>query len=403
MSRILVIGVADPVLSAHQRSLLTGCQVIVGTRRWREMAAGCAARYQDITPLAEALTALRRALPHGSAAVLASGDPLFYGIGSRLLAEFPEADIDFYPALSSIQRACALFRIPWDDATITSLHGRSTAHLPGLLLRPGKQLVLTDATNSPDLIAGRLLDYLAAIGETELAAGIRMLVAEDLGLATEGVFQGTLAEGFRQKFSALNILCLMVPNLPEDPGYRFGLSEEQLRHSRGLITKNEIRAATLHQLRLPASGVLWDVGAGSGSLSIEAARANPDLTVYAVEQKDEELANIKKNIVNFRCFNIVPIAGAAPAALAGLPSPQRVFIGGSGGALPEIVAAVATRLAAGGILVINGVAPKTVEMAPGLLRAQGFTVQTSVVQVSRTDREGHIVNFNPITIMTGSR
>lgn len=403
MSRILVIGVADPVLSTRQRSLLSDCLVIVGARRLREMAAGFAARYEAITPLAEAMAALRCALPHGNVAVLASGDPLFYGIGRRLLAEFPEASIDFFPALSSIQRGCALFRIPWDDATITSLHGRSEAHLPGLLLRPGKHLVLTDGTNSPGRIAAGLLDYLAAIGEDDLPAAIRMLVAEDLGMATERVFRGTLAEGLRQKFSALNLLCLVIPNLPEDPGYSFGLSEEQLHHSRGLITKNEVRAATLHQLRLPASGVLWDIGAGSGSLSIEAARANPGLTVYAVEQKNEELANIKKNIVKFRCFNIVPVAGSAPSALAGLPLPQRVFIGGSGGALPEIVPAVAARLVAGGVLVINGVARKTVETAPGLMRAQGFSVQTSVVQVSRTDPEQHTVNFNPITIMTGNR
>ncbi len=403
MSRIFIIGVADPVLSAHQRRLLSDCQVIVGARRLREMTAGLAARYEDITPLTEALATLRRALPHGNVAVLASGDPLFYGIGRRLLAEFPEENIDIFPALSSIQRGCALFRIPWDDATITSLHGRSEAHLPGLLLRPGKHLVLTDANSSPNTIAGRLLDYLAAIGETELPATIGMLVAEDLGLATERLFRGTLAEGSRQKFSALNLLCLMIPDLPEDPAYRFGLNEEQLHHSRGLITKNEVRAATLHQLRLPASGVLWDIGAGSGSLSIEAARANPGLTVYAVEQKDEELANIKKNIVKFRCFNIVPVAGSAPSALAGLPLPQRVFIGGSGGALPEIVPAVAARLAGGGILVINGVARNTVETAPELLRAQGFTVQTSVIQVTRTGPEGHTVKFNPITIMTGNR
>jgi precorrin-6B C5,15-methyltransferase / cobalt-precorrin-6B C5,C15-methyltransferase len=403
MSRIFIIGVADPIVSARQRSLLEGCQVIVGARRLRELAAGFAARYQDIAPLAEALTTLRRALPHGNVAVLASGDPLFYGIGRRLLAEFPEANIDFHPALSSVQRACALFRIPWDDATITSLHGRSEAHLPGRLLQPGKHLVLTDGTSSPDRIAGRLLDYLAAIGESELPTAIRMLVAEDLGLATERVFRGSLAEGCHQRFSALNILCLIIPNLAGDPAYRFGLREEQLHHSRGLITKNEVRAASLHQLRLPAKGVLWDVGAGSGSLSIEAARANPGLTIYAVEQKDEELANIKKNIVKFRCFNIVPVAGPAPAALAGLPLPQRVFIGGSGGALPEIVPAVAARLAAGGLLVINGVSRNTVETAPGLMRAQGFTVQTSLVQVARTGPEGHTVKFNPITIMTGSR
>lgn len=403
MSKIFVIGIADTLLSVRQQDLLSTCVLIVGAGRYRDLLPDARIRYQDITPLAEAVAALRSTLPTGNVAVLASGDPLFYGIGKRLLAEFPEESIDFFPALSSIQRGCALFRIPWDDAKVTSLHGRSTEHLPGLLLGESKHLLLTDAANSPDRIACRLLDYLALIGAAELTASIRMLVAEDIGLATERVLSGTLAETAQQRFSALNVVCLLVPGDPAAPAYRFGLSEDLLHHSRGLITKNEVRAATLHHLRLPETGVFWDVGAGSGSLSIEAARANPGLTIYAVEQKVEELQNIKNNIVKFRCFNIVPVAGRAPEALAALPDPERIFVGGSSGALPAIVPLAAGRMAKGGILVINGVSEKTVKTAPALMHGHGFTVHTSVVQVSRTSPDGNMRNFNPITIMTGTR
>jgi len=403
MFKIFVIGIAEGLLSTSQEQLLQQCSLIIGAQRFAEMVSGFSDRYVQITPLKEALAALRHALPHGNVAVLASGDPLFFGIGRRLLTEFPEERIDIFPALSSIQRACALFRVPWDDATITSLHGRVAAHLPGLLLGHGKHLVLTDATNSPDRIAGQLLQYLTLIGASELPTSIRILVAEDIGLTSEKVFRGSLAEAGKERFSALNIVCLLIPDCPATPAYRFGLTEDLLHHSRGLITKNEVRAATLHRLCLPDRGVFWDIGAGSGSLSIEAARANPQLTVYAVEQKEEELENIKKNIVKFRCFNIVPVSGRAPEALAGLPDPQRVFIGGSSGALPAIVPAVASRLTEGGILVINGVVDTTVRLAPALMREHGFTVHTSIIQMSRTGPDGNTKQFNPITIMTGTR
>lgn len=403
MFKIFVIGIADSLLSTSHEQLLQQCGLIIGAQRFAEMVTGFSDRYMAITPLQEALAALRSALPHGNVAVLASGDPLFFGIGRRLLGEFPAERINIFPALSSIQRACALFRVPWDDATITSLHGRAAAHLPGLLLSQSKHLVLTDAINSPDRIADQLLHYLILIGETELPHTIKILVAEDISLPSEKVFRGSLAEAAKERFSALNIVCLLIPDCSAAPSCRFGLTEDLLHHSRGLITKNEVRAVTLHRLCLPDSGVFWDIGAGSGSLSIEAARANPHLTIYAIEQKEEELENIKKNIVKFRCFNIVPVFGRAPQALAGLPDPQRVFIGGSSGALPDIIPAVTARLTEGGILVINGVVDKTVQAAPALMQENGFAVHTSIIQVLRTDPDGNTKKFNPITIMMGTR
>jgi precorrin-6Y C5,15-methyltransferase (decarboxylating) len=403
MYKLFILGIADSILSAEQERILAKCSLIVGTNRFMELAAHLPCRCMAITPLTAALDSIRTALQEGNVAVLASGDPLFYGIGRRLLAEFTEDTVQVYPALSSIQRACALFKIPWDDAKITSLHGRNSSHIPGLLLSNEKNLILTDTANSPDRIASQLLDYLRMIGETVLPDTIKMLVAEDLGLESEKLFRGNLQEGSKQRFSALNILCLLVPNSSANSAYRFGLTEDSIQHSRGLITKNEVRAATLHQLQLPAKGVFWDIGAGSGSLSVEAARSNPELTVYAIEHKAEELDNIKNNIVKFRCYNIVPVFGRAPEALVHLPDPNRVFIGGSSGSLPDIVDLIDKRLDSDGRLVINGVIEKTVQVAPELMNRHGFTVTSSVLKITRTEPDGRILDFNPITIMTGTR
>ena len=403
MYRIFVIGIADTHLSSAQERILTQCSLRVGTNRFIAITAHLPGQFMAISPLPAALDSIRIALLQGNVAVLASGDPLFYGIGNRLLAEFAEDIIEFYPALSSIQRASALFKIPWDDAKISSLHGRKSNHLPGLLLPHAKNLILTDKDNSPELIATRLLDYLQRIGDNFLLKTITMLVAENLGLGSEKLFRGTLYEGSRQQFSPLNIVCLLVPNAPNKFSYCFGLSENSIQHSRGLITKNEVRAATLHQLQLPRQGVFWDIGAGSGSLSIEGARLNPELTIYAIEHKQEELENIKNNIVKFGCYNIVPVFGRAPEALTHLPSPDRIFIGGSSGSLPSIVDLADQRLACDGRLVINGVIAKTVLEAPELMNRHGFTVVSSVIKVNRTEPDGRIFEFNPITIMTGTR
>ena len=246
-------------------------------------------------------------------------------------------------------------------------------HIPGLLLKNDKNLILTDSDNSPNRIARLLLDYLQLIGENVLPDMIKMLVAEDLGLESEKLFSGTLLEASKQQFSSSKHLVPAGPRCSQTTGpTSFGLTEDSIQHSRGLITKNEVRAATLHQLQLPTEGVLWDIGAGSGSLSIEAARSNPELTVYAIEHKEEELENIKNNIVKFGCYNIVPVFGRAPEALDHLPNPHRVFIGGSSGSLPDIVALIAKRLESAGRLVINGVIEKTVQAAPELMKKHGF-------------------------------
>lgn len=402
MYKLLVIGVGDISLASGQRELLAGCAAVIGTSRFRQLVAHLNVPYHSITPLGAAIQTMRSGLETGNIAVLTSGDPLFYGLARRLLNEFPVEQVQIFPALSSLQKACALFRLPWDDAVITSLHGRTHPHIPGLLLANGKNLVFTDSTNSPEKIAAQLLDYLQLIGDKELSERIRVLVAEDIGLETEKLFSGSLLEARGLRFSPLNVLCLLVPEQTDNSGCRFGLTEENISHSRGLITKNEVRAATLHRLQLPDAGVLWDVGAGSGSLSVEAARLSPRLTIYAVEHKEEEFDNIKRNIVKFGCHNIIPVFGKAPAALASLPHPDRVFVGGSGGELDKIIARTAGSLTANGRLVINGVIEKTVEAAPRLMQQHGFIVEKSNISVTRTEPDGTTQVFNPITIMAGT-
>lgn len=410
MCKLFVIGVADNTLSPAARDILAGCAHVFATPRLQKIISDLPAKIHNISPVTEAIAKIgkirkTKTQPESNhVAVLASGDSLFYGIGKTLLAEFSAESITFYPAVSSVQQACALFKTHWDDATILSLHGRENQHIPGLVLQHPKCILLTDSKNNPNTICQGILAYLTLIGDEKRAAEITVMVAEDIGLDEQRIFSGRLTDAIRLDFSPLNVLLIISPPASKDnfPA-AFGLTEDDIVHSRGLITKNEVRAATIHQLRLPQTGILWDIGAGSGSISIEAARSHPGLTVFAIEHKKEEIANIKANIRKFGCYNIIPIFGEAPGALKQLSQPDRIFVGGSSGSLPALTEIAGRLLPARGRIVINGVLEKTVKEAPILLERYGFTTTSTTINVTRTDNRKRTVTFNPITITTGSR
>lgn len=405
--RIYLLGVGPHGLDEAQQEVLSRCGCIVGAERHLALVDGVAHERLVITPVKDALAAIRSRLPQMDVAVLSSGDPLFYGIGRTLLKTFGRDCLEIMPALSSMQLAFARFKEPWDDAVFVSLHGRSIEHIPALLLPHAKVFVFTDRERTPGVIAANLLKALAAAGSEDLAAGYSVFVGENLGLPEERIRTGSLTEVAAQRFADLNVMILRRGAAAETAPCRLGLTEDEIDHSRGLITKDEVRAVVLHKLRLPAQGgVLWDIGAGSGSVSLEAARLCPQLTVYAVEQRDAEADNIRRNISRFRAVTISLVQGAAPEALSGLPAPDRVFIGGSGGRLAEIIRAAAARLAAGGRIVVNGVTAATCAAAPRLLYENGLQVAVSEISVKRqvyAAAENEPAVFNPIAVMVGEK
>lgn len=405
MSEIHVIGVEPQGLSQEQMGIVAACGTIVVSRRFRNLIADCDGEIVPIAPVKEALDVIAERVKTGDVAVLASGDPLFFGIGRTLVERFGADTVVIHPVLSAMQLHCARFREPWDDAAFFSLHGRETEDVPALLLQSPKTVVFTDNYSRPDAIARLLLDYCRDIGDDELAAGITVKVGESLGSPDEKLVSGSLAEICNREFADLNIMLLKWPGRRRvGAASVFGLSEADISHSRGLITKSEVRAVALHSLQLPADGVFWDVGAGSGSVSLEAGRFCPQCRVFAVERHSEELANIRRNIRRYRAYNIKVVAGEAPDVLEGLPAPDRVFVGGSGGRLPEIVATVAARLKKQGRIVITAVTRETIELAPRILRESGFFVTSSTVQVTRRDMASGVEKtLNPITIFVGSK
>jgi len=402
MAKIFLIGVPPgDQLDEMARLVAGGCSAVVASDRYRELAAGLCDDVVPMTPIADAFAVLEERLAEVNVAVLASGDPLFFGIGRTLLKRFGPERLQIIPAVSSMQYGCAKFKEMWDDATLLSFHGRKEENIAARIMNHAKVFCFTDRQNSPTAIAQALVDKCREIGDAELLIGYTVWVGENLGQADEKITQGSLLEIASGEFSDLNVMLLKRP--ARQPGKPiFGLQENEISHSRGLITKDEVRAATLHRLRLPGQGVFWDVGSGSGSVAIEAARLNPELMVFAIERQAEELANIRANCKNFGVYNLSIIDGTAPQALAQLPDPDRVFVGGSGGNLAGIIATAAKRLKTNGRLVVNGVIEPTRKAAPELLHKAGLVVSISEITVSRqTYPAGEKTDMNPIAIMVG--
>ncbi|WCN37844.1 precorrin-6y C5,15-methyltransferase (decarboxylating) subunit CbiE [Aneurinibacillus uraniidurans] len=324
--------------------------------------------------------------------VLASGDPLFYGIGSYLAKKLP---VEVYPGLSSVQEAFARMQESWQDCTFLSVHGRSMRGLAQKIDGREKVCVLTDETNSPAVIA----EYLLSFGMTEY----RAFVAENLGGTEERTGWYTLEEMAEQEFAPLNIVVLKrtVPG----PAWPLGVSDEefaQRKPDKGLITKKEVRILSLAALGLRSDSTVWDIGTCTGSMAIEAARICRDGQVFAIEKNEADLENCRTNMKKFRT-DFVTVHGKAPQGIEEFADPDAVFIGGSGGEMKELLHICCTRLKQGGRIVLNAATIETLYEAMKTFEEEGFETAVTLTQISRSKPILHMNRFeglNPIYIIT---
>ncbi len=400
---LYIFGIGPDQDKSTLARILPACRVLFLAKRFAEQLVSLLDDFPALTilpiaPLRPTLLAIKEHLADGNVAVLASGDPFFFGIGKTLIETFPQAEIVVHPSVSSIQLAFARFLLPWDKSAMVSVHGRTTGHLLNRIVSQPLTAILTDGQTTPAMIATALLEFYRG----GVAPSYTVHVGENLGLVDERLFSGSLAEAAEKTFSALCCVILVRHGDGDRFAPRFGLGEAEIVHSRGLITKAEVRAAAIHALAIPPQATVWDIGAGSGSVACEIARLFGDAVVYAIEKNQQQLANIAANIKKFAIANLAIYEGEAPAALADLPRPDRIFIGGSGGKLDEILTCCAGRLQAGGRIVVTGVLEQTCRQAPAILHRLGFKVETTKIEVQRISYpEGTVTAFNPIMIITG--
>ncbi|MGC4000277.1 MAG: precorrin-6y C5,15-methyltransferase (decarboxylating) subunit CbiE [Anaeromyxobacter sp.] len=400
MSRLVaLIGVgADgrAGLTARAEAALAAAEVLAGGERhlalFPDFRGERLVMGKDLAAAVERLAALAA---ERAVCVLASGDPLFFGVGARILARLGADRVEVLPQPSSMQWAFARAGMSWEDAALLSVHGRALSGVAARLRRARKAAVLTGGPEGPAALAHHLVVH----GERGLAAWL----CEDLGGPAERVrrFADLEALAAAGEAAPLNLVLLAR----QDPAWRpppalLHLPEEALEMRRpraGLVTKREVRALVLAALRLRPDAVVWDVGAGSGSVALEAAALAPEGRVYAVERNAESAAHCRANARAHGMDQLTVVEGAAPEALARLEAPDAVFVGGSGGALEAIVAAALARLRPGGRLVVAAVTLETLEGARRALAAGGAVPELILVSAARGVPVGERLRLDPLT------
>lgn len=414
---IHLIGIGYKPLDDNAERALLQSECIVASTRLEEVFRRYS-QYSKVSDKVKVIDKLEETLSFVSAngdktiALLASGDALFHGIARRVLAQCGNDNVTIHPELSCLQVAFSRIKEPWDDALLISLHGGllNTRHkgyvledLTKLVKRHHKIAILTDPKNDPVAIASALLDYPSS-------EAIKIYVCERLGYPEEQVTEGTPKEIAKGQYRQPNVVIILREALldKKSPQLKagFGITEGELAHREGLITKDEVRAAILHKLRLPKEGILWDIGAGSGSVSIEAANMFDGLRVYAVEKDPVQCSLIRENLSYHNLDNVTVIEGPAPEALMELPSPDRVFIGGSSGEMEKILDAIIAKSEFSPHIVLSATMIETLYRSIDAFRKRGFELECSQIAVSRLtpiSTGGYFKALNPVYVVTAKK
>jgi len=380
--------------SSKALEIIDKTEVLIGHQRHLDIFPAFNGQKRELGDLSELLDFLQHT--DKRVTLLASGDPTFFGISRFLLRNLPKDRIEIFTNVTSMQYAFSRIKEPWDDAIFVSVHGRGMHAAVDKIVAAEKACVLTDKVNTPAAIARELME--------RGAEGYEAWLCEDLGLPTEKFTRSDLRGLLELKPSDLNILILIrtyEPNLVQYP--LIGIDDEEFQTTKKLITKQEVRAVTLSKLQLQDDLTMWDIGAGSCSVSIEASNLMPNGRIFAVERNPQCVGFIRENLKKFCTRNVKLIEAYAPEGLEDLPDPDRVFIGGAGGQLEEIIDAVDKRLKADGMIVLNAVTLDTLTKSVEFLEDHGYTVEASCVNIAKTRRLTEYKMFeaqNPVYIIS---
>ena len=395
MEKIYVVGAGMDGLEAFSPKaleLIRKAEVLMGSQRQLDLFEEYQGEKVLINDNLEEITArlLKSSKP---TVVVASGDPLFFGIGRYLLRNLPAEYLEFIPNVSSIQYAFAKIKIPWDDAVFISVIDRDIRSEIDRIVASDKMAILTDRENTPSLIAREL----TARGRD----GYTAFLCENLGMKNERIITTNLKKLQETETEPLNILILVreFERQEEEAIPLLGISDSEFHVPKKVLTQEEIRVLTLSKLRLHHGVTFWDIGAGSGSVSIEADNLLKNGRIFAIEKEPERVDILRENLKRFNSRKIIVVPGEAPDCLDSLPDPDRVFIGGAGGHLMEVLEFVDPRLQPQGRIVVNAVALDTIVGTSEFFERNGYQVELTAVNISRTDPETEYKVFESMNLV----
>ncbi|AGW12471.1 bifunctional cobalt-precorrin-7 (C(5))-methyltransferase/cobalt-precorrin-6B (C(15))-methyltransferase [Megalodesulfovibrio gigas] len=392
------LGLSPDALSEQHEDAIDMAQVLVAGKRHLALHASHPAQKIELTAdLDAAFAAIRDALKaHLEVVVLASGDPFFYGIGPRLAEAFSGEDLVCLPNVTTLQTAANRLKIPWQDIASVSLHGRDDlSPLLTACMQHRWVAVHTDPRHIPAGIAQALLD--------RGADWFVMWVLAALETDKEEIARLSLVQASGTRFPQPNFVLLERVGTSKKP-LALGTADDDFACVDNVLTKQPVRATGVAALSPRPGDVIWDVGAGCGSVAIEAAAVMRQGRVYAIEKRGDRLAAIRTNARDFGALIVEPVHASAPACFGELPDPDAVFIGGGLSEDPGLLDAVCARLRPGGRLAVHCVLLNTLEELRRRLDALRMRPEIQLVQVSQAKVLGKDLHFealNPVFVVHG--
>ncbi len=408
-----IVGIGDDGidgLTKQARAVIDGAEVIIGNRALLQRLGQPKSTQAKMVSVSGDLQELQEAINEHSTkriVLLAGGDPLFYGIAKFLAERFGKDRFEVIPHVSSMQLAFARVKESWDDAYLTNLATQPLDRVVDNIRTAERVGLFTTEEISPSVVAGALLDRRIDY--------FTVYVCENLGTPAEIVTQGELKAIAGERFGPLNVMVLVrkvgKADRPSGAGNSrlFGNPDDiflQSRPKRGLLTPSEVRSIALAELDLTPKSVVWDVGAGSGSLAIEAAHIASQGKVYGIELDAEDYNLMIENAKQFDCPSLIPIHGQAPQAFVDLPDPDAIFVGGSGRIVIDLVRAALPRLAPGGRIVVNVSSPDNLVDAHRTIEAAGLRTDVKMINIARGTYQLDRLRFdamNPTFLVIGVR
>ncbi len=404
-----IVGIGDDGvegMTAQARRVLESADVLLGPESCATLLpASLAERLETTANLEELCDRIEAAGPR-RLVVLASGDPLFYGTARYVCGRLGKDRFEVVPHVSSMQLAFARVKESWEEAFLANLSGQSIERVVDKIRGSETVGLFTSEQWPPSAVARTLLD--------EGIDYFQAYVCENLGSPDERVTQGSLADIAAEAFGPLNVMILVrrarAADTPGHVGSRlFGNPDEcflQSRPKRGLLTPCEVRSLALAELGLHAGSVVWDVGAGSGSVSLEAARIAHAGLVHAIEMDPDDHRLITANAERFGVSNLKAVLGKAPEAWKGLPDPDAIYVGGSGRDVAMLVEEAWKRLKAGGRLVTACNSIENLAAVHAILRARSGNAAYWMVNIARGIEQMDRIRFealNPTFLIAATK
>lgn len=389
------VGMGNPdTLTLGAKKAIEESEILIGAPRLLEAFA-----YLDKPMLPHILasdiaTAARTSIAD-TVAVLLSGDVGFYSGAKNLYELLEDCEVETIPGISSLVYFCAKLHTPWQDAFLVSAHGRSH-NGPGEIQRHAKTFLLTGGKTKAEDICRSLVDR--GLGQVKISVG------ENLSYPQERIVTGTAEELSEEHFADLSVVLAENPHPVCWPYAAPGIPDEAFLRAKVPMTKEEVRSLTICKLHLQPHHILWDVGAGTGSVSVEGAFAVAAGQVFAVERKEEAADLIEENKARFGLSNLTVVRGTAPEALSDLPAPDRVFVGGSAGNLEAILRTALDKNPAARI-VVNAITLETVAEALQCLKTFDLAdVDIAQITAAKGREAGayHLMmGQNPVYLISG--